>query len=118
MSGPAILVDEGAGILRWNDKDVPVEVEAPGAFAVRRDPASDRLVVLARNGDRGAVILFSRDGKRLGGIEPPAGYSISHFAGDGTTIVCQGESSDAGWWDWHFEVDAKGATMVRAGPAY
>jgi hypothetical protein len=119
VSGPlAIEVDEGAGLVRWRADGQPMEVEAPGAFAARHDSVADRLVVLARNGDRGAVILFSRWGERLVAIEPPAGYAISHFAGEGTSIVCQGESSDAGWWDWHFDVDAPGATLVRAGPAY
>lgn len=116
MSADA-TVDEAAGRVCWSDRDGPVEVEAPGAFAARRDAATGDVIVLKRGGELGLVLVLSSAGQMIAEIEPPPGYSISHFAGEGAAIVCQGESSDESWWDWIFEVDAQGI-LRRTGPAY
>ena len=120
MSAPEGLeVDPAAQAVAWREGGAPVRADVPGAFAVRYDPGSDRVVVLAGTGGGGAVAILSRSGERLATVEAPAGYTVSHFADrGGTHIVCQGEARDGDWWDWHFTVDAAAGEMRRAGPAY
>jgi len=86
---------------------------------VTRDPASGYSVALDHEG-RGRLVLFDPEGAPAGEIEAPPGYLLSHLieAPDRLLVVAQGDEAVDGWHDWHFVVDAKGAGLVRAGPAY
>ena len=114
----SLVVDRDAGLVRWRGNGNVVEAAAPGAFDARWDPASGRVLVLAREEDEIAVVLLSPGGDPLGIAQPPDGYSPSHFADSGPEIVCQGRDQDGAWWDWHFTVDAGSGTLRKAGPAY
>ena len=119
MSGPEeIEVDRPGGLVRWGEGKGRVEAAVPGAFDARYDPASGRILVLAREQESGAIVILSRGGQRLGTITAPDGYAISHFVDGGPAVVCQGEAPHEGWWDWHFTVDPRGGEMRRTGPAY
>jgi hypothetical protein len=86
---------------------------------VRIDPVSGFKVALSREGE-GRLLLFDPDGAPAGAIGPPPGYRLSHLVEtpDRLLVVGQGESAVDGWHDWHFAIDARSATLVRAGPAY
>ena len=120
MSEPRdIAVDEAAGRVTWREGNEEMRADVAGAFDARRDPDSGRLLVLTREGGEGAVVILSRRGERLARVEPPAGHCLSHFAdAGGAIIVCQGETRDGQWWDWHFALDPENGTMRRMGPAY
>lgn len=80
------------------------------------DPASGMTVALGE----GRLLLFAPDGAAAGEIGPPPGYRLSHLVAtpDRLLVVAQGEAAVDGWHDWHFAIDARAATLARAGPAY
>ena len=114
----AIRVDEASGRIAWEEGDSVREAFVEGAVAARYDPERDRLMVLTRTSERGAVAIVSRDGRRIANVPPPEGYSLSHFAGDEPVLVGQGEAPDGGWRDWHFALGEDGTSLERLGPAY
>ena len=84
-----------------------------------RDPASAFSVVLDHDG-AGRLLLFDRSGAPAGTIDAPPGYRLSHLVEmpDRLLVVAEGEVPLDGWNDWHFAIDAAGARLERAGPAY
>lgn len=84
-----------------------------------RDPASGLTVALDLDGE-GRLLLFDAGGAPAGAIDPPPGYRLSHLVETPgrLLVVGQGEAAVDGWHDWHFEIDAPGGRLVRAGPAY
>jgi hypothetical protein len=120
MSGPeAIRVDRANGRVEWEDGGSARKALVDCAVDARYDPEHDRLIVLTRAEERGAIAIVSRDGESVAIISPPEGYSLSHFAAvSEPVLVGQGEASDGGWWDWHFTVDEDGRALRRLGPAH
>ena len=117
MSRPeAVRVDPARGRIEWVEHGAACEALVQGAEDARYDPEGDRLIVLVRNGERGAVAILSRDGKIFALVPPPQGYRLSHFAGAGPVLVGQGEAAVDGWQDWHFAPGEDG--LERLGPAY
>jgi hypothetical protein len=86
---------------------------------VTLDPVSGFRVAFSPEGE-GRLLLFDADGAPAGAIEAPPGYRLSHLVEtpDRLLVVGQGEAPVDGWHDWHFAIDARGATLSRAGPAY
>jgi hypothetical protein len=83
------------------------------------DPVSGFTVALSPAGE-GRLLLFGPGGAPAGAIEPPPGYRFSHLVEtpERLLVVGQGEAAVDGWHDWHFAIDARSATLSRAGPAY
>jgi hypothetical protein len=86
---------------------------------VTLDPFSGFRVALSSEGE-GRLLLFDPDGAPAGAIDPPPRYRLSHLVEtpDRLLVVGQGDSAVDGWHDWHFAIDARRATLTRAGPAY
>lgn len=84
-----------------------------------RDPATGFGVDLRSDGS-GLLVLFDRSGAPAGTIAAPPGYRLSHLVEtpDRLLVVAQGDVAHDGWHDWHFAIDAAGAALERAGPAY
>ena len=113
-----IRVDEASGRIAWEESGSARDAFVEGAVAARYDSERDRLIVLTRTSERGAVAIVSRDGRRIANVPSPEGYSLSHFAGDEPVLVGQGEARDGGWRDWHFTLADDGTSLERLGPAY
>ena len=117
MSRPeAVRVDPARGRIEWMEDGTLREAFVAGAEDARYDPEGGRLIVLVRNGERGAVAILSRGGNMVTLLPPPEGYRLSHFAGAGLVLVGQGEAAIDGWQDWHFAPGEDG--LERLGPAY
>ena len=107
--------DSATETIRWEGVDVRI----PGLGGAMRDPGSGLVVALSHAG-AGRLLIFDDAGTPLGLVGAPDGYRLSHLVrqGHGLAVVGQGETSVDGWPDWHFEVDARAATLRRATPAY
>lgn len=83
------------------------------------DPVSGFRVALSPEGE-GRLLLFDPGGVPAGAIHPPPGYRLSHLVETPgrLLVVGQGDCAVDGWHDWHFAIDARSATLTRAGPAY
>lgn len=110
-----VEVDEAAETIRWRD----LEVRVPGLGGAMRDPDSGLIVVLSVAGT-GRLLVFDEAGAQVGLVAAPAGYRLSHLVrqSHGLAVVGQGEAAVDGWPDWHFEVDARSASLRRVAPAY
>ena len=110
-----VEVDEAAETIRWRG----VEVRVPGLGGAMRDPGSGLIVALSAAG-AGRLLVFDQAGAQIGIVAAPAGYRLSHLVrqSHGLAVVGQGEAAVDGWPDWHFDIDARSASLRRVAPAY
>ena len=110
-----VEVDEAAETVRWRG----VEIRVPGLGGAIRDPRTGLIVALSIAGP-GRLLIFDEAGVQTGIIAAPEGYRLSHLIRlrQGLAVVGQGEAVVDGWADWHFELDARSATLRRAAPSY
>jgi hypothetical protein len=114
-------VDIGQEKMSWQLDGSAMSLAVPGLAQAIFDKGANAIVVITRVSGKESVAILSPDGKIKHDLEPPLNYVLSHLVEHpehGLCVVCNGNQSVNGWYDWYFKVDSRRGILSKVTPSY